>query len=234
MEFRNVAFIKYYPIFVDKIQDSEYNYLYFNVIDTFDNILIYETCIKIKSFKLKNYEMLFNPIISILSGDFETNHQESIDEIKLIFDIDFIFLFDGTINHDSDPYLINQLQSKISCPICGLCKKVIKHIEPENKFSFTDKYKNNICISNKDIKEPIPSMKTMSVKDAHDKEYMIIININSKRQPIYRFVIPSFNCDLKIALDIIRKNITGKQIIFENYANTIMKEIMNSKSKIKI
>lgn len=225
--YRKIGFIKYYPIYEDDKQSREYHNLYFNIVDNNTKELVYETYTKIKSFELNNYEMLFNPIISLLSGDYENTHTKN--KIKLIFDIDCLFICDGTIDYNSNPYLINAIQSKVSCKVCGICKKVVKHITIyDDKLSLTEKWKNNIYITHKNIKEKIGNLKTIKIMNEDKKEYMRVININSNRQPSYRFIIPSLLCDCDDIINIISDNIVYKQLIFEYFGNSTMKEIIKA------
>jgi hypothetical protein len=232
MSYEKIAFIKYYPIFYSHILDEENANLYFSIIDVKTDNIEQEFCVKISSDKGDHVNMLYNPILSILSGDPKNNHSDLDDKITLIYDIDMIILFDGLLDSDNNPYLLNMLQSKLSCPIISLCKSVLKHKDTYKKtMDFDEKKENNIFITKRHINMQLSTLEIASISDKYGREYMKVINANSNKKPLYRFIIPSNKSNNDTCINIIKKNIiSGGGTIFESYANKFMKLKMKSDS----
>lgn len=235
MSGHKIGFFKFFPIFHENVRDEKDVNLYFNIVDTNTDENIYENSLIIKYYKDNHMKMLFNPIISILSGDSETDHLNSNEKVKLIYDIDYLLIFDGLLDHNNKPYLLNKIQSKISCKVAGLCKSVLKHKETyESDMTFKDKKNHNIFINKKSIKLKLSLLEIASIKDSNDLEYMRVLNINSIKNPDYRFIIPSFETNINVVTDIIKNNIVYGGTVFEKYANSFMKEKIKNDSIMQI
>lgn len=233
MAYYKIALFKYYPIFHGNDQDSEFINLYFNVVNTETDDIIYEYCKKIKLNQGNHHDMLYKPIMSILSGIPE-DELVLDDKIKMIHDIDHLLIFDGLIDNKNTPYLVESVQSKVNCKVSALCKSILKHKDTYDKdMDFKIKKNHSILIKGRDVKIKLTQLETASIKNKDGKEYARLMNINTVSKPEYRFIIPSSKTDIEEITDVIKSNMVNGGTITEVYANSYMRKKMKDDSDIK-
>jgi hypothetical protein len=189
---------------------------------------------KEKEIKYENYQILdydkTNRTEIIIKDIYKFFKESKLVEIKKF--IKFIFFFDGVLDHNNKPVLLNKLEEEISIPFVSYCKSILKYKETYNHdMEYTTK-KEHIEVmtlhniyKNKD-KYDYP----LYIKDKYNNIITIVINTLNNKNKCLRYIITNNQKDYMECVKIINNLCieTKGGIIMEIEANNKINKLLNS------